>query len=276
MFGIKKRIKPSFFILGAQKAATTSVFHYIIQHPDVICPSKKEFNFFSLDDNYEKGIEDYLLSFPRKKIKLFHTYYSFEATPEYLYYPYVPERIFKSFPNAKLIILLREPVQRAFSAWNMYKQLEPHFRKLAYEYKRDGKTDNLITAFYSKRHFPTFKEAIEIEQNILNSGSSFIEPSLIRRGFYDIQLVNYFKFFERDQILILNYHQFIDNPVKGIEEIAAFLKLPAKNWGDVNLKPENSRSYNDIIVKETYDMLTTSFKPHNENLFTILKTKPWW
>src|SRR5690606_16552205 len=90
------------------------------QHPNLIGSMPKEVRFFDRDENYAKGVDWYKKSFRRTKGLLRKCLYV-EATPEYLYRPYVAERIFEYNKELKLIILLRDPVERAYSSWNMYR-----------------------------------------------------------------------------------------------------------------------------------------------------------
>lgn len=110
---------PDFLIIGAQKAGTTALYHYLIQHPQIL-PNKtyKEVHFFDKSENYVQGIGRYLKDFPNRLNK--GTRLTLDATPEYLFYSQVPRRIIQSLGEVKMIVLLREPASRAYSAWNMY------------------------------------------------------------------------------------------------------------------------------------------------------------
>src|SRR5690606_33886153 len=117
----KKRALPDFIIVGAQKAGTTSLFHYLSEHPQIISPYKKEVHYFDGGlnpeiDTFKKGEKWYRSNFPRKpKSKSIKT---FEASPLYLFNPLAPQRIKDLLPNVKLIILLRDPVERAISQYH--------------------------------------------------------------------------------------------------------------------------------------------------------------
>lgn len=111
-------VLPNFFVVGAAKSGTTSIYRYLRQHPDVYMPTVKELHWFSrLEPNPRQGFrpitseEEYLSLFEgwrgEKAIG--------EASPSYLWDPKAPERIQRSVPSAKILILLREPVDRAFS-----------------------------------------------------------------------------------------------------------------------------------------------------------------
>src|SRR3972149_6925354 len=104
--------RPNFLVLGAAKAGTTSLCHYLAQHPDVFIPEVKEPIFF--DAEYERGLDYYWK-------KYFSRWSGQPAVGEgrvfNLYLPFVPPRIRESIPGAKLIAVLRNPVERAYSHW---------------------------------------------------------------------------------------------------------------------------------------------------------------
>ena len=102
---------PSFLILGAQKAGTSSLYNYLRQHPSLRLPQKKEMHFFDL--YYMRGLKWYARQFPAFVFN--RTKKTGEATPYYLFHPAVAERVATALPNVKLIALLRDPTVRAFA-----------------------------------------------------------------------------------------------------------------------------------------------------------------
>src|SRR5699024_9381850 len=105
---------PNFLIIGAPKAGTTSLFQYLAKHQHIIPSQKKELLYFSV--NQRMGLRGYLKNFPLKQEKM--NKLTFEASPSYLFYPNGLQRIKRLFPGIKLVVLLRDPVNRAFSQWN--------------------------------------------------------------------------------------------------------------------------------------------------------------
>ena len=105
---------PDFLIIGAQKAGTTSLFQNLLKHPEVCLPETKELHFF--DANFYRGPQWYVQQFPsRMNVERKITG---EATPYYLFHPRAAERCFALFPDVRLIVMLRNPVDRAFSHYN--------------------------------------------------------------------------------------------------------------------------------------------------------------
>jgi hypothetical protein len=116
---------PNFLIIGSQKAGTTSLYNILKQHPEVFMPEKKEVNFFFLDSEFRKGIEYYQRFFadipPGKKA------YG-EASPGYICHPQAPARIKEYLPEVKLVLTVRNPIERAYSQYwdNRMTLSEPH------------------------------------------------------------------------------------------------------------------------------------------------------
>lgn len=111
--------EPHFFVIGTQKGGTTALFYSLKSHPDIIAPiRRKEVHFFDT-------IEELTVSNSRAYQREFYPDWyrnnrmAFDATPKYLYDARCPELIHTYAPDAKLILLLREPVSRAFSHWTM-------------------------------------------------------------------------------------------------------------------------------------------------------------
>ena len=104
--------RPTFFILGTSKAGTTSLHHYLAQHPDILMSDPKEPPYFRLE--YERGAEYYWRTYYRRWSGQRQVG---DGSPQNLYLPFVAPRIAASVPDAKLIVLCRHPVDRAVSAW---------------------------------------------------------------------------------------------------------------------------------------------------------------
>src|SRR4051812_46716716 len=109
------RASPDFIIIGVQKGGTSSLFEYLKQHPNIKTSVVKEVHYY--DSDYKKGMKWYRSFFPlnEKNKKIIYG----EASPYYFFHPLVPERIYKDNPNIKLILLLRDPVDRAYSHYQM-------------------------------------------------------------------------------------------------------------------------------------------------------------
>lgn len=191
-------IKPNFLIIGAQKAGTTSVYHVLSDHPHVYMSSVKETRFFLDEKQYKKGLDKYFTYFKKAgndKLAIG------EASPGYICGgEKTVQRIKSLLPDAKLILTLRNPVERAYS------QYWDNRRKLS--------------------EFDTFDTAIN---KALNSRS---ERRYIRRGEYMRDVRLYLKYFDREQLLILLFDDLVNNPDLFYKKIFTFLNLEAT----VNIK----------------------------------------
>jgi hypothetical protein len=105
-----------FIIIGAQKSGTTTLFKHLVQHPAVYMPPEKEAPFFSWDERYAKGWDWFLREFfgDAPDDRLWG-----KASPQYMAFPKVPVRLAKQLPHAKLISILRNPIDRAYSHYKM-------------------------------------------------------------------------------------------------------------------------------------------------------------
>jgi hypothetical protein len=238
---------PDFVIIGAMKCGTTTLYKNLVKHPDIISAQRKELHFFDKDDEYNMGIDSYKSNFPllvKKKFRSKPHLITGEATPRYLFIPEVPERVFHAMPDVKLIVLLRNPVDRAYSHYH-------HFKRRGLETL-------------------SFEEAINKEEN------GVMEPHINRnylaRGMYADQLQRWMNYFPREQFLIMDSGDYYQNPVKGINQVCRFLKL--SEWNDAYTK-EPGQPY-PKMEDNTREWLIQYFKPHNEKLVALLGMQFNW
>ncbi len=269
---------PSFFILGAQKAGTSSLFKYIAAHPSIDAPVDKEINFFTHDQLYSHGQNWYSQQFLVKR-SLKGPHITFEATPEYLYYPFISERIFKMIPNPRFIVMLRNPVDRAFSAWNMYRKLHAGTEKdwllsrieICNQNVQDG-----LNWLLGQERFPSFEACIDYELERIEKNPESLEPSFIRRGFYDVQIENYFRFFDDSKFFFA-----LDSELKGdrpelLNRITSFLNLSAFDFSTKSDSPKNVGQYTNGLDSKTHNRLEHLYDPHNFKLKQLIKRDiPW-
>lgn len=196
---MKNIIKPNTFIIGAQKAATTSLYNWISQHPDVCAPSTlKDYPFFLRDKFFDKGIEslknEYIESgFIDQKIIM-------QGSVQYMFDSRAIKRIFEFDPNAKLICVLRNPVDRAISA-------HKYFSKL-----------NIETLSLS--------EAIKTEnERSKESLQAYFDFTYKAHGLYAKQLEAIFSIFNRDKVLVLIYDNLKQHPEECMKEVFHFLEI---------------------------------------------------
>jgi hypothetical protein len=192
---MKKTI--SFFCLGAQKSGTTTLHDILKQHPDVILPKYKESHFFSQKNIYKKGLHHYFsFYFPQiQDEKIFG-----EVDPEYLSCKDSPERIKEAFGTSmKFIIILRNPIDRAYSSYLMAKS--KGYEELSFEKALENESERLNTDF-GKSHF------------------SYSSGSL-----YSSQIQSYFNIFPKKEFHIIKFEDFTLNIKESISNISLFLNL---------------------------------------------------
>jgi len=232
-----KITEPNFFCIGAAKSATTSLFDILKQHPLISTSSFKEPHFFDNSENYKKGKEWYLDSYfsnvePTKAIG--------EFSPSYLSSPLSPKRILETFgPNIKLIVILRNPIDRAYSHYLHTKRDE---------YERFGFLDAALNENDRLNKF-----------NKTNDVISFSKFSYIYQGKYSLHINNYLDYFSLDQFHFVLFNDFINNREETIKQILSFLGVDNKHELDLNIhsnKSSVSRSRrlkqffkNDSIIK---------------------------
>jgi len=265
---------PDFMIIGSQKSSTTTLFYYLNKHPRLAGSWPKELHYFTRHIHHGKDLKWYRKYFTSlKKSPLF-----FEASPNYIYLESAAKEIKNTYPNIKLILIVRNPINRAFSAWNMY-----------YEHYKNGKLDkrllprvpNSENLMYKnltagRDHYPSFKEAIEIECELIAQG----EPAglnFLRKGLYFDQITTYLKYFRRDQLLILGMKDLIQEPKNTVQTILDFLNVnEPKGWQPPILKAKNTRSYSAKIDKADKEFLTEFYKEQNQKLKDFLGYQINW
>lgn len=273
---IQNKKQPGFIIIGSQKAGTSSLFFYLNQHQLICGSEEKELSYFSNLEKYALGDQWYLQNF--KKDKNSPKSILFEATPEYLYYRLVPERIYQFNSSIKLIVVLREPIERAFSSWNMFKEMHSQVHKFTNDElnKVPKNKKKLYNYLLSLNEFPEFRNVIKDDIERFMNDSDIEEPSFVRRGIYYLKLKRYLELFNRDQILILGYRDLIDNTVYTLNKVLTFLDLPKSDWKFLDKEIINKSRYTSRIDTKSFYMLKEFYSEHNEQLFDLLQERINW
>lgn len=243
----RARLTPSFIILGAQKSGTTALFRYLAQHPKVVAPIRKEVHYFSA--NYAKGRAWYLAHFPRDRGD---GATSGEGSPYYLYHPHCAERIRESFPDARLLVLLRNPIDRAMS-------------QHGHERRQGGERRSMRDAFAQERARVEPEERRLLAEPYADSRVHRRE-SFLSRGIYAPQLARYFEHFPREQLLVQRYERFFAEPERHFAEVLEHLGLPHVDVAFDRIGGGDGRDRRDV----DRDALAAFFQPHNEALSDLL------
>ena len=239
-----------YLIIGAQKSGTTSLYHYLIQHPQIVAATEKELHYFSLHG--DRPLWWYEAQFPQPGVRG-------EASPYYLYHPLVPQRVSQCYPRVKLIVLLRDPVKRAISHY--YHEVRWGFESL-------GLSEAL--AAESKR---LQGEAQKLTDNALYHSLNHRHYSYLDRGIYITQLQRWHQYFPPEQFLILSAEEFYDRPQTIVNRVYQFLDLPSY---DIQEKSIYDRGKYAKIIPEIQQQLVEYFQPYNQQLFTYLRRTFNW
>lgn len=188
---------PNAFIVGAPKAGTTSLFRYLEQHPEVSGSRVKEPRYFVRDDAWIRTRGQQCVSSKETYLRLFDPKpgapVRLEASPEYQWLDDVPERIAGTCPDARIIFLFRDPIERAFSHWLMERRL--------------GEEDR------------SFLEAVTVPHV-----GEFVEP-YVRPGFYARDLRRWLDYFDRTQIHVVLSADLFDDAEDTLRSVCRFLQV---------------------------------------------------
>ncbi|MEP9410127.1 MAG: sulfotransferase domain-containing protein [Candidatus Brocadia sp.] len=238
--GIKK---VGFVIAGTQKGGTSALDTYLREHPEICMAEKKEVHFFDNEKYFQNGKVDYSVyhSFfqPKSSHKLLG-----ETTPIYMYWYDSPRRIWQYNPSMKIIIVLRNPIDRAYSHWNM---------------QRDRNIDSLSFWDAIQREPERRRVALPYQHNRF---------SYIDRGFYSEQLRRIWTYFPKDQTLILKSEDLRMNPKEILEKVCHFLDL--SYFRNVAVKDVHSRPYVSCMTHKEWEYLKFQFEYEVRNLERML------
>ncbi|WP_188192639.1 sulfotransferase domain-containing protein [Nonomuraea sp. SYSU D8015] len=260
------RMLPSFLIAGAQRCGTTSMYRALAQHPLLLKPVlHKGVHYF--DVAYWRGLSWYQGHFPLRvsAALLGHRYgaraQAFESSPYYLFHPLAGERIAADLPGVKLIVLVRDPVERACSA---------HAHELARGYETESH----------------FEYAIELESRRLAGAEELLRQSpyalhrshrhhaYLARGRYADQLDRLEPFFGPDRILVLDSHRFFEDPEQVYDRVLEFLGMP--HLGYPTFERHNGRSLPRPVPPALWRALRDHFEAYDARLVRWLGEEPSW
>ena len=221
---------PDFIIIGAQRCGTTSLRAYLSAHPDVIKPISNEIHYF--DVHYAKGSRWYEHMLGRQQLSKLR----FDKTPEYLVSSKAPYRIQAYCPDAKLIVMLRNPVDRIISQYRLVKRLGIEKRPFASAYTGTPRT-------------------------------KIFWYSYLGRGHYAEQLAHWFKLFPREQFHFVHSEHFYQNTDADYQNILKFVGLKAHHppYQAYGGAPSNLKISDELVNK-----LRAYYRPLNEQLYKLL------
>ena len=264
-------LKPSFIIIGAQKAGTTALYRYLQQHKSILGSNPKEIHYFDTYGNL--NYKNYHKHFPKRNIfpKL-----TFEATPRYLYFPGTAKKLYDYNPNLKLIVSLRDPISRAYSAWNMYQQMKYNDSLMKrFELNAKQQHNHKLFDYLTDPNIITFRDWVK-KEIYDNKKQDIIEPSILKRGYYEEQILDFFKYFPEYQLHFVNADFLKKDTEKELLKICKFLKIKPFDFNKVNINPYHKRDYKAQISELDKGFLEDYYSDKNVNLEAITKIKFDW
>ena len=221
-----------FFIVGAPKAGTTSLYHYLNEHPQVEMSSQKEPDYFS-----DKAINEQGMYYGKNRVNTLDKYESLfvqkesvvygEGSVSYLFYDNVAEDIKKYNPNAKIIIMLRNPIERAFSHFLMDYRLG---------LIRDSFENVIANKSKHKNAHLFYQQYIEVSK-------------------YTTQIQRYLDFFEKDSILFIDYDDFKKNVSETVDKAYNFLNISTDFAANINTKYNAFTMPKNKIIRFIYSFV---------------------
>lgn len=248
------RSLPDFIIIGAQKAGTTSLFRYLTALPQVARPFGQEPVFFSHEIKFARGPDEYRANFPLRAG--LHHRITGEASGEYLYYPDGPERIAELVPAVRLIVVLRDPVDRTISQYfhNVKLGLEELsledaiHRELTWHQEHDP-----ITGPPHRQFGP------------LGGARAYLGRSM-----YAEHLARWFNRFDDSQLLIVEAESLYDDPRATTAEVCDFLEVPRPQ--ELSFSQHNAGARTEIDA-DLSAWLTSIFRGPNDELGLLLRNR---
>ncbi len=256
------RVLPDFIIAGAQRCGTTSLYNNLVQHPDVTSALVKEIHFF--DVHFRRGPSWYRSHFPSylgaylRRLRGRATVTG-EASPYYLFHPHAARRVAATVPNAKIIVMLRNPIDRAYSHYQ-------HERRRGFEPLDFG-------AAIEAEQARMAGELPRMLDNEEYDSFAYRHHSYLARGMYASQLRAWRALVPAERMLVLRSEDFYRDPRLTMREVATFLGLSA--WEPAEHRRFNSFDY-ERMDAATRAQLAELFRPHNRELYELVGVDFGW
>ncbi len=258
------RMLPHFIVAGVPKCGTTALYYYLLSHPQVARPSQNEIGFFT--ENYQRGPNWYRAHFPTTILKAWRNsdkeIITGEHTPSYVLHPLAAKRMADTVPHVRLIILLRDPVDRAYS-----------------HYQHEFRTGHESLDFPNAIRAEPQRTANEIDRMRLEPGyrsPEYIRHAYVDQGKYQPKLEPIFRYFNRNQVMIIKAETLFARTQDVFDSVLDFLSLDPFKLNKI--ERVNSGEYLPLrAVDPVLDgELREYFGPSNKSLYSLLGVDYGW
>lgn len=252
------RTLPDYLIVGTQKGGTSSLYNYLCMHPDVAAATQKEIHYFS--HHMAEGVEWYRGHFATEAFLATATRLrgrrplTGETSPDYLFHPYVAERAMRLLPEARLLAILRNPVDRAFS----------HYR---HRVRKGLETRTFEAAIAGDLEAWAAGEGTVVREEAYYDLPDYTKRAYITRGLYARQLQRWFAVYPRDRFLLLRSEDLFEDPRATYARAVEFLGLPP--WQPKEMRKYNFFGESRSMPEPTRRLLEDFFEPHNRELASL-------
>lgn len=244
---------PDFVIAGAQRCGTTSLFNYLSAHPAITPPVAKEVQFFS--DNYTRGERWYRSNFPMRGA-------TFDATPYYLFHPLAAERAAATVPDAKVVVLLRNPADRAYSHYRH--SVERGHETLSFEDALRAEPARLLGE----------AERIVAEPGYRSTAHRVF--SYAARGRYASQVRAWRDRFGAERVLVLRSEDLYEDPAAQYGVVIDFLGLRPASPPTFIVHARSRPEAGDAAVSASRARLLAEFAADIAELEALLGRRMYW
>ena len=249
------RVLPDFVIVGAQRSGTTSLFDYLGRHPQVFPAFRKEVHFHDL--HHDRGLGWYRAHFPLTW-RMSEGDIAGEATPNYLIHPDAPRRLQATTPDARLIVMIRNPIERTHSSWRLMSSRGIETASFKDAIAREQRTPD-----------PLVGESTGGPER-LGSALQFL---YVAKSRYAEQIERWLEFFSQEQLTVIASEDLFVNPAGVLSDLSKFLGIDP--WDPASFPALNRvapASIDDGLRQE----LAEYFRPHNRRLELLLgRTFDW-
>lgn len=258
------RSLPDFLVIGAMRGGTSSLYRYLAMHPDIVPSLRKEIQYFTR--NHGSGEGWYRAHFPlslRMARARTGGLQTFEATPHYLFEPWSPVRAHELLGDVRLVVVVRDPVERAFS----------HYEHM----RRHGLEDLSFADALAAEEERTAVDERRMLADPDYFGDSRHRFSYVARGRYAAQIERWLEVFPRHCLHVMESERLYTDPARSLEDLLEFLGL--RSW-----RPNRFRNYSYVgatpvrsqMAAATREMLAGQFAPESRLIAPYLGRSPVW